>query len=585
MGINGSLGTLTISGGRFAPYFLRVVVLFLVVFCFVSISFMVPVEAAEAAWQTVVGEGETGSSPSGMVPITTTPTPVPPPQPGLLNEISSLQLRGRVKVYSWLPPGWGLVAGERAIIELELGGSLEQVAGVEIEIDGQVCGVAKNPSRRYYVYDWNIPKTSRKQVKIVSRVRARTGNKVLASYPISVTIKPALAKGACHFWYGVNPAVPGALLQAGERAAIELRVQGAVERIGRVDIEIDGEMHGVASNPSRGHYLLYWEILENTTKHVEIVWRVYPRTGDEVMRVFTKKVAIQPAAAPFKAVLKEFSKKIRRGESKKAIVEVVGGAAPYTYQWRLWINGALQQLPSPVKSDKKTCGYEVGSFDDSVRYIEVEVEVIDFEGEKRSDGVMLYISTTKLQADILWATSSMKTGERGLWRIRCWDNDRTPFSLEFNWGDGTPIAKMSLVEENFSDLYEIVDVNHTYSKSGNYIVCVIVKDKEGATVQITSGIEIIPATLTIVEFIGLEESRVDWPSTFKVKIKPGFESKPPYTYTFFMGDGAIREVFMEYGVEYELVHTYRAAGIYPVRVRVKDNCGFDESNIQVTVTE
>ena len=105
------------------------------------------------------------------------------------------------------------------------------------------------------------------------------------------------------------------------------------------------------------------------------------------------------------------------------------------------------------------------------------------------------------------------------------------------------------------------------------------------TEQISSGIEIIPATLTIVEFIGPKEPRVDRLSTFKVKIKPGFESKPPYTYTFFMGDGAIREVFMEYGVEYELVHTYRAAGIYPVRVRVKDNCGFDESNIQVTVTE
>ncbi len=488
-------------------------------------------------------------------------------------------------VYSWAQPAWGLVAGERAIIELKLEGSLECIGRVEIEIDGKGRGVAKNPDRGHYIFDWDILKTSREKVKIISRVMTRTGNKVLASYSRSVAIQPALAKGACHFWYGVNnPAVSGALLQAGERVTIELRVHGAVERIGRVDIEIDGEMHGVASNPSRGHYLLYWTIPESSVKQAEITWRVQPRTGDDVMCTYTKRVAIKPAAVSFQVAWKELPEKIRLGESKKAIVEVVGGVAPYTYQWRFWIDGKLQQLPSPVKCDKKICGYEVGPFDDSVRYIEVEVEVTDFEGEKRSDGGMLYISITKLQADISWATSSMKTGERGLWRIRCWDNDRTPLSLEFNWGDGTPITKMSL-EENFSDLFKIVDANHTYSKSGNYVVYVTVKDRDGATVQITSEIEIIPATLTIVAFIGSEESRVDRPSTFKVKIKPGFESKPPYTYKFFMGDGTTREVFMEYGVEYELVYTYRVAGVYPVRVRVKDNCGFDESNIQVTVTE
>ena len=105
------------------------------------------------------------------------------------------------------------------------------------------------------------------------------------------------------------------------------------------------------------------------------------------------------------------------------------------------------------------------------------------------------------------------------------------------------------------------------------------------TTQVASIIKVIPATLSIIEFIGPKEAWVDRPSTFKVKIKPGFESKPPYTYTFFMGDGTTHEVFQEYGVEYELVYYYRAAKIYPVRVLVKDNCGFDESNIQVTVTE
>ena len=604
MGFNDLQRIPTLSGGKFAMSFPRIVLLYLLVFCFVSVFFAGPAGAAESAWQTVVGEGESGTSPSGMVPFTTTPAPVPVRQsgggitikPGLVKEAFSLHSNLGVRVNS-VVPGAELRAGEKAIIELKLEGSLGYVGRVNIEIDGKAHGIAKNPRPGYYVYEWDIPKRSGKKVHVVSRVRPLTGDKNLASYSRMITIQPALATGACYFWYGVNPAVPGAPLQAGERATIELKVQGAVDLIGRVEIEIDGGTPNVASNQGWGHYVLNWKIPEKSAKQVEIVWRVHNRADDEVVRTFTRKVAVQSLVVPFQAAWKEFPQKIGPGESKKVVVEVAGGSAPYTYFWEISTYNNTLRKPY-ITLNKKTCEYEIGPYYDSKiidNNIIVEVRIRDYEGiEKKLKGsispqpsaplsALLPLSSPssttipELKVSFVGYRSKLKVWEEGVWSIAC---NRAPFRVDFNWGDNTPVTKVSGANLD-CDLN--AHASHSYNKIGNYVINAIVMDRGGPIARLTKEVEIISVKPDIIDFIGPKDVRVGRPAIFKVKMKHG---QPLYAYTFYFGDNVVSEEFLKEDAGIEVVHTYLAAGVYTVRVRVEDIDGvFDEMKIQVTVTE
>ncbi len=595
MGISDFRSILSIADGRFVSSFFRKGLFLLLVFCFVPVFFAGPVRAAESTWQTVVGEGNTGTSLPGTTPFITSPAPFLTSHPSSGIKIRSHPVKDTSVPHSKIGvivisvvPGAELQAGERAIIKLKLEGSLGYVGGVDIEIDGKGPYPAKDEEIQgvYFCY-WNIPKTPGKRVNIVSRVHSLSSNKVLALYSKWITIKPAPVKDEHYNWYGVIPVNPGALLQAGERATIELKVQGSVAHIGRVDIEIDGKVCGVAGNPSRGHYVFYWKIPLNCAKQVEIVWRTHPPTDDGVVSTHTDTFTIHPAAMPFEAVWKEFFPgQLRLGDSKNVVVEVANGTAPYTYLWKINYNNKMLRS-FQTSHDKKSCEYEIGPFDDPKMIgndIEIEVEIRDLEGESRSLKDTIYVPSPELSAYFTTAPGKLEVGKNGSWTIKCYNNDLDRISVTVSCGDNTP--KPAVKCWNLGS-YILLEFGHTYMSAGTYIIDITIMqmDGEGTIVRLKKEVKIIPVKLTIVEFIGPEKARVNNWSTFKVKIKPHSNSKPPYKYKFYFGDNSIGYESGDF-VEVEKNHYYKAAKIYPVRVQVEDSSGsYNESNIQVTVTE
>ena len=399
------------------------------------------------------------------------------------------------------------------------------------------------------------------------------------------TPSAGLTSEAFHVWFAVSPAVPGTPLRAGSRATIEVKIQGPVERIGRVDIEIDGDGPYIASAKNRGHYAYYWEIPQTPGKQVKIVFRARAKTGNRVLLSSFKLITIQPAAMAFKARWKTLPGGIRLKESKKAVVEVVGGTAPYTYNWKIFDNKKTISSLS-ISSDKLFCEYQIGPFEDPemiFKTINFVVEVKDLEGTVSVIDGFTRVLPSELLASFSYPPNRVRAGERQQWWIEIYDNGLAPYNVEFVWGDKTPSTKVYTKKIFIRDSMSVF-AEHVYSKSAKYTIKVTVKDRSGSKVEIASDIEVTPATLDIIEFIGPEKAQVGKPTTFKVKIKPGLESKPPYKYTFSYGD-YISESKSREAVEVETTHYYYAAKIYPVSVRVEDNCGFDESEIKVTVSE
>jgi hypothetical protein len=96
------------------------------------------------------------------------------------------------------------------------------------------------------------------------------------------------------------------------------------------------------------------------------------------------------------------------------------------------------------------------------------------------------------------APTTLGVGEKGTWKVSASDPENGPLSYSINWGEQSLVAAPA----GIVPVVQTSTFTHTYSKVGNYIVLIIVKDSVGqtaessVTVDVTAKIVTEPVTCT-----------------------------------------------------------------------------------------
>jgi DNA/RNA endonuclease G (NUC1) len=146
------------------------------------------------------------------------------------------------------------------------------------------------------------------------------------------------------------------------------------------------------------------------------------------------------------------------------------------------------------------------------------------------------------------------------------DPNGTVVSYAWNFGDGTTGTGPSVV--------------HTYAQDGMYTVSVTVTDNDG----LTDNIQVTAAVANVAPVIAPFAGAMLLPGeTYKAAGSFADPGADPWTATVDYGDGAGPTPLALSGRSFALAHTYKAAGVFTVTVRVSDDDTTTTATQAVTV--
>jgi len=164
---------------------------------------------------------------------------------------------------------------------------------------------------------------------------------------------------------------------------------------------------------------------------------------------------IADAGGPYKA---------EPGESIQFHGSAYGGTEPYTWQWDFG-DGATSSEQNPTHSYSKAGIYTV------------TLTVTDANGKQASDTAKVTVNTPPSMPSISGPTSG-KISSTILFTLKSTDADGDRIKYVVDWGDGRHTTT------DFHDSGEEVMVDHTWHKTGKYVIRVKAEDEKGGESKI-----------------------------------------------------------------------------------------------------
>ena len=239
--------------------------------------------------------------------------------------------------------------------------------------------------------------------------------------------------------------------------------------------------------------------------------------------------------------------------------EILGGVAPYTYEWDLDGDGVSDDTRQAFTHVYQTCGIYV-----------VTLTVNDSGGNSISDNVTIYA----LSAPTVIASASPTSGG-------------APLDVSFSATVSDPDGTIALYEWDFEGdgTYDYSSgsspsTTYTYSSSGLYQAALQVTDNDGL-----SDISVISISVGLPPSASASASPMNGPAALDVNFT-GSGSDSDGTVTLyewdFDGDGTYDWSSTTSG---DTMHTYNSAGIFNATFRVTDNDGLiDKDSILISVS-
>ncbi|WP_374088454.1 PKD domain-containing protein [Methylomicrobium lacus] len=278
-------------------------------------------------------------------------------------------------------------------------------------------------------------------------------------------------------------------------------------------------------------------------------------------RVAVKVADVQPLNAAFALDKKALTK---GGTATAGASNISGGKGPYKVKFEWGDGSAAEEVQLGAGVTAKSVGHQylnAGSFSQ-------KVTVIDANGtQKSSTAETIQVTAPALDAALSVSANAVVKGEQITAKAETITGGTSPYTVTFNWGDGSQSEQETLAAGVVAK-----SANHVYAVAGQYSLTITVADNDGGnkaqTFQVTVSEPQAPAldgTLSLTQAV----------VAFNTAVKPKVDitgGAQPYTVKFAWGDGlSDNPATLNQGVVSATgEHFYEQPGTYTITATITD---------------